>query len=177
MVLLADHLKNIEENLVRLSELQKEQLYPPATDRQLTQFTKEYQIIPLEYQEFLMHHNGWRDFWNGYHLIGCFGFEKEISYIKQQIWDSYQIACQDYQVNTNYNEEVRNWEMRTVQYYLPQYFIFGTDMKNHLLFFNHHNISKEGLCEVILWHKDKGVIASFESFHHFIEYVSESVRS
>lgn len=180
LVILAEQLKTIQEHLIQLREnadSYKRCSLPPSTDREVTQLAKAYKVPPKEYQEFLKLSNGWKNFWNGYHLIGSIGFEDELRYIKDQIWESYYKATKQYQINTNHKDEIKDWEMRTVQYYLPHYFIFGTDMKGNFLIFNYNNLSKNGLSEVILWNKDKGVIASFETFQHFVEYVSESVMN
>jgi hypothetical protein len=150
-------------------------IYPPATNDEIEGFYTNRGNPPIEYQQFLKESNGWKNFWNGFHLLGTQEFEDEMGFIREIIEDSIFMAEQVYNIAPDDLVEIRNWETRTVQYYLPHYFIFGVDMKDQVLFFNNYNHSQNGKQEVVLWNKGQGVVKNFQDFEEFIDFVLQDL--
>lgn len=141
-------------------------LYPECHNEPVFRHFKG--VVPNEYKDFLSLYNGVKNCTEGVSIIGTENFDEIITKIEEIMSEAAYLAEQVYNVNTNDLEEIRQWEIRTVQYYLPHYFIFGVVNQSDVLFFNKYNKSEEGYCEIIVWNNTDGVIKNYQNLILFL---------
>jgi hypothetical protein len=171
-----DRLNVYLQSEVGKKEYPNSKVYPALDFEKALKIQNSNESIPSEYFEFLKLSNGVKNIGNGFHIIGFQDdFQEQLLHIQNLIRLSDERASKDYEINTDDLIEIRNWEQRTIQYYLPHYFIFGTNMDNELLFFNKYNFNSVGEYEIVLWHSDDGVKKEYENFNNFIVSMIENM--
>lgn len=147
---------------------------PPIKESQLLDLLKKADYVPSDYQEFLRYQNGWRDVWHNFHFIGADmpNFEDVEAFIHEVMLESSKMAEKLFNLNVEDEKIIRNWEVKTVQYYLPNYFIFAGDLSSKVILFNQYNRNDEGKEEIVIWDKYEGAVDSYPSFNNFLEHIA-----
>lgn len=159
------------QDLLKKKEILGVEFSKPAPMDSIDLFKTNRSDVPTQYRDLLSTSNGIRNLWNNFNFVGTEGFDLEIKHILEVEEEFLLSASEDYLFSLNIDKEFQNWEKRTVQYHVPHYFIFATDMKDQIIFFNQFNKNENGEEEVVVWHKEKGAIMTFDNLYSFLDFI------
>jgi hypothetical protein len=126
---------------------------------------------PAAFLSFLMQHDGWDGFWEGFTIAGVGGparddieasVNAELSALgTPQALDPKRVFGRKEEENPRF-------------VYLPNHIVFATNMNGRVALFDRRTRDEAGHMEVALWTLDGHVHHRFQSFTHFLEHALAS---
>jgi hypothetical protein len=138
------------------------------------------------YRAFLLIQDGWRDYANGFTIVGASFVEFEAAHrdigetveIERDEWrqtfgeDTPQAIARYESEGSNLNPLEADWLP-----YVPEKICFGTDFNGGLIFFAHAHTDERGEIPVFRWYVGTGTQARFDSFAEMLRADLEELRA
>lgn len=129
---------------------------------------------PADYLAFLMAHDGWDLFWEGFTIAGVAGPARE------EIAVSVREAVAALRSPEAFEPKrlfTRREEDNPKFVYLPNHIVFATNMSGRLALFDRRTRDADGDMQVALFAHSGGVYRRFESFRHFLSSALASTEA